>query len=116
MFSVNENGRGGVGQFTNLELESGTNGFPTPTGDGDLPASDVVRDDKTGKLYVSTDFGVLGGNEDDKGNWHITKGMPRFEVMHLEIEPSARVPTCVGTSKTARASSTRQRTRRGSGG
>ena len=25
------------------------------------------------------------------------KGMPRYEVMHLEIQPSARVPTCVGT-------------------
>ena len=103
VFSVNENGSAaGSGQFTNLDLESGTKGFPTPTGDGDLPASDVVRDDKTGKLYVSTDFGVLWSNGNNKGNWHITDGMPRFEVMHLEIEPSARVPTCVGTSNCPR--------------
>jgi hypothetical protein len=26
--------------------------------------------------------------------------MPRFEVMHLEIEPSARVATCVDKKKT----------------
>ena len=75
VFSVNENGSApGSGQFTNLDLESGTKGFPTPTGDGDLPASDVVRDDKTGKLYVSTDFGVLWSNGNSKGNWHITHG------------------------------------------
>ena len=90
--------RAGSGQFTNLDLESGTKGFPTPTGDGDLPASDVVQDDKTGKLYVSTDFGVLWAGGNSKGNWHVTQGMPRFEVMHLEIQPSSRVPTCVGTS------------------
>jgi hypothetical protein len=103
VFSVLENGTApGSGQFTNLDLESGTKGFPTPTGDGDLPASDVVQDDKTGKLYVSTDFGVLWSNAASKGNWHITQGMPRFEVMHLELEPSARVPTCVGTSSCPR--------------
>jgi hypothetical protein len=103
VFSVNEGGTApGSGQFTNLDLESGTKGFPTPTGDGDLPASDVVRDDQTGKLYASTDFGVLwtGGNQ--KGNWHVTQGMPRFEVTHLEIEPSDRVPTCVGTTQCPR--------------
>ena len=99
VFSVLENGTApGSGKFTNLDLESGTTGFPTPDGSGDLPASDVVRDDKTGKLYVSTDFGVLWNNGNFKGNWHVTEGMPFFEVMHLEIQPSARVPTCVGTS------------------
>ena len=24
----------------------------------------------------------------------MTAGMPRYEVMHLEIQPSSRVPTC----------------------
>jgi hypothetical protein len=24
----------------------------------------------------------------------VTAGMPRYEVMHLEIQPSSRVPTC----------------------
>jgi hypothetical protein len=103
VFSVLEGGPApGSGTFTNLNLESGTSGFPTPTGDGDLPASDVVRDDQTGKLYVSTDFGVLWNNGNQRGNWHVTQGMPRFEVMHLEIQPSARVPTCVGTPQCPR--------------
>ena len=103
VFDVQENGTApGSGKFTNLNLESGTKGFPTPTGDGDLPASDVVQDDKTGKLYVSTDFGVLWSNANSKGNWHVTDGMPRFEVMHLELQPSSRVPTCVGTSNCPR--------------
>jgi hypothetical protein len=103
VFDVKENGTApGSGQFTNLDLESGTAGFPTPTGKGDLPASDVVRDEQTGKLYVSTDFGVLWAGGNYKGNWHVTDGMPRFEVMHLEIQPSSRVPTCVGTSSCPR--------------
>ncbi len=44
---VNENGTvtPGSGTFTNLNVESGTSAFPTPTNDGDLPISDVVRDD-----------------------------------------------------------------------
>ena len=103
VFSVLEGGTApGSGQFTNLNLESGTSTFPTPDSTGDLPASDVVRDDRTGKLYVSTDFGVLWNNGNDKGNWHVVAGLPRFEVMHLELEPSARVPTCVGTSQCPR--------------
>ena len=35
----------GSGTFTNLNVESGSSAFPTPTNDGDLPSSDVVRDD-----------------------------------------------------------------------
>ena len=58
--------------------------------------SDIVRDDPKGTLYVATDFGVLEGKKDGTGGWKVTKGMPRFEVMHLEIQPSARVATCVG--------------------
>jgi hypothetical protein len=84
----------GSGTFTNLNVESGTSAFPTPTNDGDLPVSDVVRDDQNHTLYVSTDFGVLRGDNDGTGGWHVTAGMPRYEVMHLEIQPSSRVPTC----------------------
>ncbi|PWU17464.1 MAG: hypothetical protein C5B48_15910 [Candidatus Rokuibacteriota bacterium] len=99
VFSVSEGGSApGSGTFTNLDLESGTKGFPTPDGSGDLPASDIVRDDQTGKLYVSTDFGVLWSGGNSKGNWHVAQGLPRFEVMHLEIEPSDRVPTCTSGS------------------
>jgi hypothetical protein len=89
----------GSGSFTNLNVERGTAAFPTPTGTGDLPVNDIVRDDARKNLYVATDFGVLVGNNDGKGAWSVTPGLPRFEVTHLEIEPSARVPTCVGTGK-----------------
>ena len=94
VFDVTEGTGPGSGTFTNLNVESGTSAFPTPTNDGDLPVSDVVRDDADQTLYVSTDFGVLRGDNDGTGGWHVTAGMPRFEVMHLEIQPSSRVPTC----------------------
>jgi hypothetical protein len=44
---------------------------------------------------VGTDFGVLRG-DNDGASWHVTEGMPRYEVMHLEIQPSNRAPTCMG--------------------
>jgi hypothetical protein len=98
VFDVSENGTApGSGTFTNLHVESGSSAFPTPTNDGDLPVSDIVRDDKTHTLYVGTDFGVLAGTNDGLGGWHVTGGMPRYEVMHLEIQPGNRVATCVGS-------------------
>jgi hypothetical protein len=90
VFSVFENGT-----FTNLNVEAGAQAFQTPFSDGDLPVSDVVRDDATHTLYVGTDFGVLEG-VNDGASWHVTRGMPRYEIMHLEIQPSNRVPTCTG--------------------
>jgi hypothetical protein len=98
VFEVRENGTvtPGSGSFKNLNVESGTAAFPTPFSDGDLPVSDVVRDDAAQTLYVATDFGVLRGDDDGAGGWHVTAGMPRYEVMHLEIQPSSRVATCVG--------------------
>ena len=102
VFSVTSNGTTGGGTFTNLNVEAGTSGFPTPTGDGDLPVSDVVRDDATRTLYVSTDFGVLRGDDDGTGGWHVTAGMPRYEVMHLAIEPSSREATCGAGAKCPR--------------
>jgi hypothetical protein len=96
VFSVEENGTAdGSGIFTNLNVEAGAMAFQTPFSDGDLPVSDVVRDDRTHALYVSTDFGVLRGDHDG-ASWHVTQGMPRYEVMHLELQPSNRVPTCTG--------------------
>jgi len=95
VFSVTNTGISGAGTFTNLNVESGSSAFPTPTSDGDLPVADVVRDDATHTLYVATDFGVLRG-DDDGASWHVTDGMPRYEVMHLAIEPSSREPTCMG--------------------
>ena len=115
VFEVKENGTApGSGVFTNLNVESGTSAYPTPTSNGDLPVSDVVRDDSSKTLYVSTDFGVLRGDNDGTGGWHVTAGMPRYEVMHLEIQPSARVPTCTPAPKCKRCC-TRRRTRRASG-
>ena len=103
VFEARENGSAtGSGIFTNLNVESGTNAYPTPFNDGDLPVSDVVRDDATHTLYVGTDFGVLRGSNDGHSGWHTTLGMPRYEVMHLEIQPSNRVPTCMGGGHCAR--------------
>ena len=62
----------------------------------------MVRDDANKTLYVSTDFGVLRGDADGTGGWHVTAGMPRYEVMHLEIQPSSRVPTCKGSQSCKR--------------
>ena len=90
VFSVMEDGT-----FTNLNVEAGAQAFDTPFSDGDLPVSDVVRDDQTHTLYVGTDFGVLQGTNDG-AHWHVTRGMPRYEIMHLEIQPSNRAPTCMG--------------------
>ena len=100
VFDVREGGPGpGSGSFTNLQVERGTATFPTPTDNGDLPVNDIVRDDGKKKLYVATDFGVVRGNNDGRADWRVTPDLPRFEITHLEIQPSARVPTCVGLSK-----------------
>jgi hypothetical protein len=97
VFDVSEGGTtSGSGLFTNLQVERGTATFPTPTGNGDLPVNDIVRDDVKRKLYVATDFGVVRGNNDGRGDWRVTPDLPRFEITHLEIQPSARVPSCVG--------------------
>jgi hypothetical protein len=98
VFEAKENGTTtpGSGIFRNLNVESRTStAYPTPFSDGDLPVSDVARDDATKTLYVSTDFGVLRGDKDG-AEWHVTAGMPRYEVMHLAIQPSSREPTCTG--------------------
>jgi hypothetical protein len=95
VFSVASHGGPGDGTFTNLNIESGSSAFPTPFSDGDLPVADIVRDDATHTLYAATDFGVLRG-DNDGASWHVTAGMPRYEVMHLAIQPSSRAPTCTG--------------------
>jgi hypothetical protein len=99
VFSVYAGTTPGTGTFTNLDVEAATSGFPTPNGDGDLPVSDVVRDNATHTLYVSTDFGVLQGADDGTGSWQVMPGLPRYEIMHLAIEPSSREATCAGGKK-----------------
>ena len=93
VFSVTNTGVTGGGTFTNLHVENGSSAYPTPFSDGDLPVSDVVRDDSTHTLYVGTDFGVLQGTNDG-ASWSTMEGMPRYEIMHLEMQPSNRVATC----------------------
>jgi len=57
---------------------------------GDIPATGIVRDDATGDLYVSTDFGVFllpSGTT----SWTLAApGMPNVEVAGLTIVPGAR--------------------------
>ena len=62
-----------------------------PPRHGDLPVADVVRDDATQTLYVATDFGVLAGDRTTVRAGTSRTGMPRYEVMHLELQPSNRV-------------------------
>lgn len=57
----------------------------------DFPITDVVRDDVTGDLYASSDFGVMmlpfGGN-----TWTVAgTGLPMVEVAGLTIVPNSRV-------------------------
>ena len=57
---------------------------------GDLPMTDVVRDDATGDLYGASDFGVhllVSGST----SWTLAApGMPNVEVAGLTIVPSVR--------------------------
>ena len=105
----------GSGTFTNLNVESGTSAFPTPTRDGDLPVSDVVRDDANKTLYVATDFGVLRGDNDGTGGWHVTDGHAALRG-HAPRDPAvlARRRRASAASSASRCC-TRRRTRRASG-
>ncbi len=57
----------------------------------DIPVTDLVRDDTTGDLYASNDFGVLrlaAGTT----TWTLAApGMPNVEVAGLTVVPSARI-------------------------
>jgi hypothetical protein len=56
---------------------------------GDLPVTDLVRDDVKGTLYAATDFGVL---KYSGGTWTVAgAGLPMVEVPGLTIVPSARL-------------------------
>ncbi|MDX6517548.1 MAG: hypothetical protein QOF50_394 [Gaiellaceae bacterium] len=60
---------------------------------GDIPVNDLVRDDYTGDLYASTDFGVLRDAGGQVGTW--TKAgsanFPMVETPGLTIDPCSRV-------------------------
>ncbi len=58
---------------------------------GDLPVTDLVRDNVTGDLYAATDFGVLRLPHGTT-TWVVAgSGLPMVEVAGLTIVPSARV-------------------------
>jgi hypothetical protein len=58
---------------------------------GDLPVTDLVRDDLTGDLYAATDFGVLR-LPSGTSTWVVAgTGLPMVEVPGLTIVPSARI-------------------------
>ena len=63
---------------------SGSTAFP------DFPATDVVRDDVTGDLYASNDFGVMR-RASGSSDWTLAgSGLPQVEVAGLTIVPGAR--------------------------
>ena len=84
VFEVRYNPVAGTATWTNLDGGTGPM--------GDLPTTDLVRDDVTGDLYASTDFGVMmlpGGN--GAGSWvSAGEGLPNVEVAGLTIVPGAR--------------------------
>ncbi len=56
----------------------------------DLPITDLVRDNVTGDLYASTDFGVLSMAA-GSGSWTLAApGMPNVEVAGLTLRPHSR--------------------------
>jgi hypothetical protein len=58
---------------------------------GDQPVTDLVRDDVTGDLYASTDFGVLRLAAGTTTWTTAASGMPNVEVAGLTIVPAGRV-------------------------
>jgi hypothetical protein len=57
---------------------------------GDLPITDLVRDDVTGDLYAGTDYGALR-LESGATTWTLAaSGMPNVEIAGLTIVPAQR--------------------------
>jgi hypothetical protein len=57
----------------------------------DMPVTDLVRDDQTGDLYASNDFGVLT-NAAGTTTWVLAApGMPNVEIAGLTIVTSERI-------------------------
>jgi hypothetical protein len=82
VFEVTYNPGAGTATWTNLDGGVG----PMV----DLPTTDLVRDDITGDLYASTDFGVMR-LANGSGSWTAAGGgLPNVEVAGLTIVPGAR--------------------------
>lgn len=82
VFEVSYDPVAGTATWTNLDGGTGPM--------GDLPVTDLVRDDPTGDLYAATDFGVLR-LANGSSTWTVAgTGMPMVEVPGLTIVPGAR--------------------------
>jgi len=57
---------------------------------GDIPATDVARDDLNGDLYIASDFGVYRLAAGSTSWTAAAPGMPNVEVAGLTIIPAAR--------------------------
>jgi hypothetical protein len=79
MFEVVYDPGAGTATFTSLDADL-----------GDLPATDVARDDATGDLYVASDFGVMRRVAGASGWTLAAPGLPAVEVPGLTIVPSER--------------------------
>jgi hypothetical protein len=83
VFEVSYNPVAGTATWTNLD---GASGGPL----GDIPVTDLVRDDATGDLYASTDYGVFR-LASGTASWTLAApGMPNVAVAGLTIVSSAR--------------------------
>jgi hypothetical protein len=57
----------------------------------DLPITDLVRDDNTGDLYASSDFGVMRLANGSTTWTEAGSGLPKVEVSSLTIVPNSRL-------------------------
>ena len=58
---------------------------------GDMPVSDLVRDDRTGDLYAATDFGVLRLAAGTSTWTNAAPGLPNVEVAGLTVVSGQRI-------------------------
>jgi hypothetical protein len=80
VFSVTYDPGAGTATWTDLSYDV-----------GDLPATDLVRDDVTGDLYAASDFGVMR-LPSGATSWVLGgTGLPKVEVAGLTIVPGSRV-------------------------
>jgi len=80
VFEVTYNQAGGTATWTDLSYNV-----------GDLPATDLVRDDVTGDLYAASDFGVMRLPSGTTSWVLAATGMPMVEVPGLTIVPGSRI-------------------------
>jgi hypothetical protein len=62
----------------------------TPGALGDIPVTDLVRDDNTGDIYTASDYGVMLLASGSATWTFAAPGMPKVEVAGLTIVPNAR--------------------------